>query len=307
MSNEPMIFCENLVKLYKIGDIEVMALQGLDLAVEKGEMLAIIGNSGSGKSTLMNIIGGLDRPTAGKIHVNGTDLLKLSDKEMMHYMRETIGFVWQNTARNMIPYLNALDNVKLVMQMAGKLDVNRANMLLETVGLAHRKKNKMHELSGGEQQRVAIAIALANSPEILLADEPTGAVDTKTTAQIMNLFHTVNTEFGITTIIVTHDRQLSHMVPRVVTISDGRIGTEFIRREEIDMESDEIMNATAGHDQGSHVEYGFIDGRKHLFLPENYLAAVGLKEKSKVRILIEGDQLILSRPEEEEARKHGKK
>jgi ABC transporter related len=307
MSNEPMIFCENLVKLYKIGDIEVMALQGLDLAVEKGEMLAIIGNSGSGKSTLMNIIGGLDRPTAGKIHVNGTDLLKLSDKEMMHYMRETIGFVWQNTARNMIPYLNALDNVKLVMQMAGKLDVNRANMLLETVGLAHRKKNKMHELSGGEQQRVAIAIALANSPEILLADEPTGAVDTKTTAQIMNLFHTVNTEFGITTIIVTHDRQLSHMVPRVVTISDGRIGTEFIRREEIDMESDEIMNATAGHDQGSHVEYGFIDGRKRLFLPENYLAAVGLKEKSKVRILIEGDQLILSRPEEEEARKHGKK
>lgn len=307
MSNEPMIFCENLVKLYKIGDIEVMALQGLDLAVEKGEMLAIIGNSGSGKSTLMNIIGGLDRPTAGKIHVNGTDLLKLSDKEMMHYMRETIGFVWQNTARNMIPYLNAIDNVKLVMQMAGKLDVNRANMLLETVGLAHRKKNKMHELSGGEQQRVAIAIALANSPEILLADEPTGAVDTKTTAQIMNLFHTVNTEFGITTVIVTHDRQLSHMVPRVVTISDGRIGTEFIRREEIDMESDEIMDATAGHDQGSHVEYGFIDGRKRLFLPENYLAAVGLKEKSKVRILIEGDQLILSRPEEEEVRKHGKK
>lgn len=293
--------------MYKIGDIEVMALQGLDLAVDKGEMLAIIGNSGSGKSTLMNIIGGLDRPTAGKIHVNGTDLLKLSDKEMMHYMRETIGFVWQNTARNMIPYLNALDNVKLVMQMAGKLDVNRANMLLETVGLAHRKKNKMHELSGGEQQRVAIAIALANSPEILLADEPTGAVDTKTTAQIMNLFHTVNTEFGITTIIVTHDRQLSHMVPRVVTISDGRIGTEFIRREEIDIESDEIMNATAGHDQGSHVEYGFIDGRKRLFLPENYLAAVGLKEKSKVRILIEGDQLILSRPEEEEARKRGKK
>ena len=293
--------------MYKIGDIEVMALQGLDLAVEKGEMLAIIGNSGSGKSTLMNIIGGLDRPTAGKIHVNGTDLLKLSDKEMMHYMRETIGFVWQNTARNMIPYLNAIDNVKLVMQMAGKLDVNRANMLLETVGLAHRKKNKMHELSGGEQQRVAIAIALANSPEILLADEPTGAVDTKTTAQIMNLFHTVNTEFGITTVIVTHDRQLSHMVPRVVTISDGRIGTEFIRREEIDMESDEIMDATAGHDQGSHVEYGFIDGRKRLFLPENYLAAVGLKEKSKVRILIEGDQLILSRPEEEEVRKHGKK
>lgn len=303
MSNEevkaPMIYCENLVKLYKIGDIEVMALQGLDLQVEEGEMLAIIGNSGSGKSTLMNIIGGLDRPTAGKIRVNGNDLLKLTDKEMMHYMRETIGFVWQNTARNMVPYLNALDNVKLIMQMAGKLDVNRANMLLEIVGLEHRKKNKMHELSGGEQQRVAIAIALANNPKILLADEPTGAVDTKTTAQLMNLFHTVNTDFGVTTIIVTHDRQLSHMVPRVVTIADGRIGTEFIRREEMDLESEEIMNATAGHDQGSHVEYGYIDGRKRLFLPENYLSAIGLKERSKVSIRIDGNRLILDKPEEE--------
>ncbi len=301
MPSEPIIFCENLVKLYKIGDIEVMALQGLDLTVEEGEMLAIIGNSGSGKSTLMNVIGGLDRPTAGKIHVNGTDLLKLSDKEMMNYMRETIGFVWQNTARNMVPYLNAIDNVKLVMQMAGKLDVNRANMLLEVVGLEHRKKNKMHELSGGEQQRVAIAIALANSPKILLADEPTGAVDTKTTAQIMNLFHTVNADLGVTTVIVTHDRQLSHMVKRVVTISDGRIGTEFIRREEMNMESDEIMNATAGHDQGSHVEYGFIDGRRRLFLPENYLSAIGLKEKSKVSIEIGDDQLILRNPEREAA------
>ncbi len=298
MPDEPIIFCENLVKLYKIGEIEVMALQGLDFSVEEGEMVAVIGNSGSGKSTLMNMIGGLDRPTAGKIRVNHTDLLKLSDKEMMQYMRETIGFVWQNTARNMIPYLNAIDNVKLIMQMSGKLDVNRANLLLETVGLAHRKKNKMHELSGGEQQRVAIAIALANQPKILLADEPTGAVDTKTTAQIMNLFHTVNTELGVTTVIVTHDRQLSHMVPRVVTISDGRIGTEFIRKEEMNMQSAEIMNATAGHDQGSHVEYGFIDGRRRLFLPENYLSAIGLKEKSKVSIQIENDTLVLRNPEE---------
>ncbi len=299
MSDNTIVYCENLVKLYKIGDIEVMALQGLDLQVEKGEMLAIIGNSGSGKSTLMNIIGGLDRPTAGKILVNGVDLLSLPDKEMMNYMRETIGFVWQNTARNMIPYLNAIDNVKLVMQMAGKLDLNRANMLLEMVGLEHRKKNKMHELSGGEQQRVAIAIALANNPKILLADEPTGAVDTKTTAQLMNLFHSVNTDLGVTTIIVTHDRQLSHMVPRVVTIADGRIGTEFIRREEMDLQSEEVMNATAGHDQGSHVEYGYIDGRRRLFLPENYMNAIGLKEKSNVSIKIENNSLILTKPDEE--------
>ena len=294
-----VVYCENLVKLYKIGDIEVMALQGLDLSVKNGEMIAIIGNSGSGKSTLMNIIGGLDRPTAGRIYVNGINLLKLDDNQMLQYMRETVGFVWQNTARNMIPYLNALDNVKLVMQMAGRIDSNRANELLEIVGLEHRKKSKMHELSGGEQQRVAIAIGLANNPKILLADEPTGAVDTKTTAQIMSVFHKLNTEMGVTVIIVTHDRQLSHMVPRVVTISDGRIGTEFIRREEIDVNSDEMLNATAGHDTGSHIEYGFIDGRRRLFIPEYYLSQAGLHEKCKVGIEVKGGKLELFRPEEE--------
>ncbi len=294
-----VVYCENLIKLYKVGDIEVMALQGLDLSVKDGEMVAIIGNSGSGKSTLMNIIGGLDRPTAGRIYVNGINLLKLDDNQMLQYMRETVGFVWQNTARNMIPYLNALDNVKLVMQMAGRLDSNRANELLEIVGLEHRKKSKMHELSGGEQQRVAIAIGLANNPRILLADEPTGAVDTKTTAQIMSVFHKLNTEMGVTVIIVTHDRQLSHMVPRVVTISDGRIGTEFIRREEIDVNSDEMMNATAGHDSGSHIEYGFIDGRRRLFIPEYYLSKVGLHEKCKVGIDVKDDRLELFKPEDE--------
>ena len=294
-----VVYCENLIKLYKVGDIEVMALQGLDLSVKDGEMVAIIGNSGSGKSTLMNIIGGLDRPTAGRIYVNGINLLKLDDNQMLQYMRETVGFVWQNTARNMIPYLNALDNVKLVMQMAGRLDSNRANELLEIVGLEHRKKSKMHELSGGEQQRVAIAIGLANNPRILLADEPTGAVDTKTTAQIMSVFHKLNTEMGVTVIIVTHDRQLSHMVPRVVTISDGRIGTEFIRREEIDVNSDEMMNATAGHDSGSHIEYGFIDGRRRLFIPEYYLSRVGLHEKCKVGIDVKDDRLELFKPEDD--------
>ncbi|MBE7067261.1 MAG: ABC transporter ATP-binding protein [Ruminococcaceae bacterium] len=292
-----MIYCENLIRLYKIGEIEVMALQGLDLTVKKGEMIAIIGNSGSGKSTLMNIIGGLAKPTAGRIYVNGINLLKLDDKLMRRYMRETVGFVWQNTARNMIPYLNAIDNIKLVMHMAGKVDEERANMLLETVGLSHRKKSKMHELSGGEQQRVAIAIALANNPSILLADEPTGAVDTKTTAQIMNLFHKLNREMGVTIVIVTHDRQLSHMVPRVVTISDGRIGTEFIRREEMDLSSSDIMNATAGHDSGTHVEYGFIDGRRRLFIPESYLNAIDVKEKEKIKMIIDGNQIILTKPE----------
>lgn len=293
-----IVYCENLIRMYKIGDNEVMALQGLDLIVEKGEFIAIIGNSGSGKSTLLNSIGGLDRPTAGRIYVNGINLLKLEPKQMSRYMRETVGFVWQNTARNMVPYLSALDNIKLVMQLSGKVDEERANMLLEEVGLAERKNSKMFELSGGEQQRVAIAIALANNPPILLADEPTGAVDTKTTAQIMELFTKLNKELGVTIIVVTHDRQLSHMVPRVVTICDGRIGTEFIRKEELSTDDTaEIMNATAGHDSGTHTEYGFIDGRHRLFIPETMLDMMDVKLKTKVAMRVEDGKLIVEKAE----------
>ena len=293
-----IVYCENLTKLYKIGDIEVMALQGLDLQIEKGEFVAIIGNSGSGKSTLMNAIGGLDRPTAGRIYVNGINLLKLDEKQMGRYMRETVGFVWQNTARNMVPYLSAIDNVKLIMQLSGKVDNSRAEMLIDAVGLSHRKNSKMFELSGGEQQRVAIAIALANDPPILLADEPTGAVDTKTTAQIMELFSKLNREMGVTVIIVTHDRQLSHMVPRVVTISDGRIGTEFIRHREMDLSNaEELLDATAGHDSGTHTEYAFVDGRRRIFIPENYLDAAGIKVKSKVAITMDGNKIVLEKAE----------
>ncbi len=295
-----IVYCENLIKLYKIGEIEVMALQGLDLMIEKGEFIAIIGNSGSGKSTLLNAIGGLDRPTAGRIYVNGINLLKLDTKQMSRYMRETVGFVWQNTARNMVPYLSAIDNIKLVMQLAGKVDEDRALMLLDEVGLADRKNSKMFELSGGEQQRVAIAIALANQPPILLADEPTGAVDTKTTAQIMDLFTRLNKELGVTVIVVTHDRQLSHMVPRVVTISDGRIGTEFIRTKEMSHSSEEMLNATAGHDSGSHTEFAFIDGRHRVFIPEAYLERAGISAKSKVAISMEGERIILEKLKLEE-------
>ncbi|MBP1587394.1 MAG: ABC transporter ATP-binding protein [Clostridia bacterium] len=290
-----IVYCENLIKLYKIGEIEVMALQGLDLMIEKGEFMAIIGNSGSGKSTLLNAIGGLDRPTAGRIYVNGINLLKLAPKQMSRYMRETVGFVWQNTARNMVPYLSAIENIKLVMQLAGKVDEARAEMLLDEVGLLNRKNSKMFELSGGEQQRVAIAIALANNPPILLADEPTGAVDTKTTAQIMELFTRLNKDLGVTVIVVTHDRQLSHMVPRVVTISDGRIGTEFIRTKEMSHDSEELLNATAGHDSGTHTEFAFIDGRHRIFIPESYLARAGITAKSKVGISMDGEKIILEK------------
>jgi ABC-type lipoprotein export system ATPase subunit len=225
-----MIVCENLVKIYKTNDIEVVALQGLDLQVDPGELIAIIGNSGSGKSTLLNMLGGLDRPSAGKLWVDGKDLLKFTDRELVKYKRETVGFVWQNNARNLIPYLTAQENVELPMMMlkGEKSRHIRAAELLDMVGLSHRRKNKLEQLSGGEQQRVAIAIALANNPKILLADEPTGAVDSRTAAQILDVFRELNSTMGLTVVIVTHDQQISRKVDRVIAIRDGRTSSEFI-------------------------------------------------------------------------------
>ncbi|GAE92030.1 cell division transporter [Gracilibacillus boraciitolerans JCM 21714] len=204
-----MITCENLMKIYKIDDeMEVMALQGLDLEVEKGEIMGIIGNSGSGKSTLLNMLGGLDRPTAGKLTVDGKDLLRLSEKDLVKYKLETVGFIWQNNARNLIPYLSAVENVELPMLLKGRHKRERAKKLLEMVGLNQQMNSKLDKLSGGEQQRVAIAISLANNPRLLLADEPTGSVDTKTANIILDLFRKLNRELNITIVIVTHDTQL---------------------------------------------------------------------------------------------------
>ena len=175
-----MIRCENLVKIYKTDEIEVVALQGLDLDVERGELMAIVGNSGSGKSTLLNMLGGLDKPSAGSLFVDGKNLLKFSDKDYMEYKRNTVGFVWQNNARNLVPYLTAAQNVELPMLLKSqRRRRERALELLDKVGLSHRRNSRLDQMSGGEQQRVAIAIALANNPRLLLADEPTGSVDTR--------------------------------------------------------------------------------------------------------------------------------
>ncbi len=226
-----MIHCENLVKIYKAADIEVVALQGLDLHIEEGELMAIIGNSGSGKSTLLNMLGGLDRPSAGNLRVDGKDLLKFKESDLVKYKRETVGFVWQNNARNLIPYLTALENVELPILLQGRRKRHRALDLLDAVGLSHRRKNKLNELSGGEQQRVAIAIALANQPRLLLADEPTGSVDTKMANQILDLFRELNRSFGLTVVIVTHDPLLAKKVDRVVAIRDGKTSSEILRRK----------------------------------------------------------------------------
>lgn len=292
-----MVVCDNLVKIYKVADIEVVALQGLDLMVEKGEFMAIIGNSGSGKSTLLNILGGLDRPSAGKVFVNGEDLLKLTDKQLVRYKRETVGFVWQNNARNLIPYLTALENVELPMLLTGRAKRQRALELLDMVGLSHRKKNKLEQLSGGEQQRVAIAIALANNPKLLLADEPTGAVDTKTASQILDVFREINSALGVTIIIVTHDRQVARKVDRVVAIRDGRTSSEFIRRKSYAEELAELSSdiGTVGRD--THEELAVLDKVGRLQIPREYLEALGLTGKNRVRVELEGDRIVIKKPD----------
>ena len=230
---EPIITCENLVKIYKVAGLEVVALQGLDMVIQRGELMGIVGASGSGKTTLLNILGGLDRPSAGRMTVDGRDLLKAPDHVLDEYRRTQVGFVWQQPARNLIPYLSAQANVELPLTIEGiglREKRNWAQELLETVGLWEHRKHRLAQLSGGQQQRVAIAVALANKPKLLLGDEPTGEVDSKTAQEILALFRKMNEQYGLTTIIVTHDPQVASAVDRVVTIRDGRTSSEAVRR-----------------------------------------------------------------------------
>lgn len=294
--NKKMIEAENLIKLYKTEEIEVLALQGLDLTVEEGELMAIIGNSGSGKSTLLNMIGGLDKPTAGKLFVDGKDLFKLTEKQMVTYKRETVGFVWQNNARNLIPYLSAKENIELAMSFnPTKTNRKSAVELLEMVNLAHRKNNVLGQLSGGEQQRVAIAIALSNNPRILLADEPTGAVDTKTSNIILDLFRELNEAMGLTIVIVTHDRQMSKKVDRVVAIRDGRTSSEFIRKKSYAEELAEIANGLQSENsqEETHEELAVVDKVGRVQLPAEYLSALGISGRSKIKVELEDGKIVL--------------
>jgi len=291
-----MIVCENLVKIYKAADLEVVALQGLDLQVDEGEMMAIIGNSGSGKSTLLNMLGGLDRPSAGKLVVDGKDLLKMTEKDLVRYKRESVGFVWQNNARNLIPYLTALENVELPILLQGRRKRMRALDLLDAVGLRHRIHNRLNQLSGGEQQRVAIAIALANNPRLLLADEPTGSVDTKMSDQILDLFRELNRSMGLTVVIVTHDMHLARKVDRVVAIRDGRTSSELIRRKTYAEELAEIEQGIR-EEEDSHIEYAIMDKAGRFQVPAAFLESIGLKDKNKVRVSLEEGRIVITPPE----------
>lgn len=290
-----MVVCENVVKIYKARDLEVFALQGLDIAIKKGELMAFVGSSGSGKSTLLNMLGGLDRPSAGTLYVNDKNLLNMTPKQLKFYKRLTVGFIWQNQARNLIPYLTAQQNVEVPMLIKGRYKAEKAKKLLELVGLSRRLDNRLDELSGGEQQRVAIAIGLANDPPLLLADEPTGSVDSKTGEELLNVFRTINETLNTTIIIVTHDPQLSEQVDRVVSIRDGKISSEMFRQNPQDLE--DAMRQGAELAEKTHLEYTVVDRWGRLQVPEDLLTELGLKEDTQNLVQIEKeDERIIIRP-----------
>lgn len=290
--SEIMVQADNLMKIYKTKDIEVVALQGLDLTVEQGELMAIIGNSGSGKSTFLNMIGGLDKPSAGKLFVDGKNLFTMTEKQLVDYKRKTVGFVWQNNGRNLFPYLTAVENVMVPMQIGSeKKCKERALELLDMVGLAHKKSNKLSQLSGGEQQRVAIAIAVANSPKLLLADEPTGSVDSKTSEYILDVFRHMNREWGQTIILVTHDVLLSKKVQRVAAIRDGKISSERILKE---THVDVLDGAAASWDEDTQDEFAVIDRAGRVQIPREFLDTMNL-EGNKVRMSIHDGRITLEK------------
>lgn len=293
-----MVECEGLVKIYKTKDIEVLALQGLELRIEEGELMAIIGNSGSGKSTFLNMIGGLDRPSAGKLFVDGKDLFKLSDQELVDYKRRTVGFVWQNNARNLLPYLTAWQNVQVPMLFqSGKKKKQRALELLDLVGLSHKKHSRLTQLSGGEQQRIAVAIALANNPKLLLADEPTGSVDAKTGAYILDVFRKINQEMNVTTVIVTHDTLLTKKVNRVVAIRDGKISSERIMKQSYLNRLQDINSFTQTEEVQD--EYAVLDRAGRLQIPREMLEKLQVSG-NRLKIGLDDQKIIIEKPEETE-------
>ena len=295
---EYIIECDNLVKIYKTDETEVMALQGLDCKVQRGELMAIIGNSGSGKSTFLNMIGGLDRPTAGRLYVDGLDLFRLSEKELVEYKRSKVGFVWQNNARNLIPYLPAWQNVQMPMLLTSRRDGRRrAEELLELVGMGHKKKSRLSEMSGGEQQRVAIAIALANEPDILLADEPTGSVDPQTATYIFDTFRRLNEELGLTVVIVTHDLGVADKVNRVVSIRDGKISSERVMKTDYAGRMADVATFDSAGNRifTKHEEFAILDRNGRVQIPSEYLGAMGI-EGNRVKLELKDGKVVVEAP-----------
>jgi ABC-type lipoprotein export system ATPase subunit len=290
---EAFISCENLVKIYSMSGVEVVALQGLDLTVQPGEIVGIVGTSGSGKTTLLNVLGGLDRPSAGKVRVGERDLLKLSDAELDSYRLSQVGFVWQQTTRNLIPYLTALENVELPMRLANSSPSQRrqqAMHLLETLGLSQRGHHLPVQLSGGEQQRTAIAVALANQPRLLLADEPTGEVDSATASEIYAALRKINELYAMSILIVSHDPNLSRYTDRVVAIRDGKTSTEMVRSERqpvIEAPEQQTSGPAAGeaaHKPQEFEELVVLDGAGRLQIPRDFLETLNIGDRVQLEL-----------------------
>jgi ABC-type lipoprotein export system ATPase subunit len=285
---DALISCDRLVRIFTADGVEVQALQGLDLLVAQGELMALVGASGSGKSTLLNILAGLDVPTAGAASVGGYDLLSMDAKARLRYRRQVVGFVWQQTARNLLPYLTAAQNVALPMQLAGRTEglrtklqrAARATELLGMLGVGYCHDRHPGQMSGGEQQRAAIAVALANNPSVILADEPTGELDSASGEQVFASFRTANEELGTTVVVVTHDHAVANAVRRTVAIRDGRTASEVVRHTEVDEHGQESVVAR---------EYATVDRAGRLQLPRDYTDALAIE--SRVLLELEPDHI----------------
>ncbi|GAB7038656.1 MULTISPECIES: ABC transporter ATP-binding protein [Catenuloplanes] len=278
------IVCDGLVRIFKTEGVEVFALQGLDLVVDRGELIAIVGASGSGKSTMLNVLSGLDVPTAGIARVAGYDLLTMSPRKRLTYRRHTVGFIWQQTARNLLPYLTARENVELPQQLARRRRGagRRASELLDMLGVGELANRRPGEMSGGQQQRVAVAVAVANNPEVLFADEPTGELDEATAAEVFGALRTINAELGVTVVVVTHDHSVSSQVRRTVQIRDGRTSAEVRRSARLTDEGVEELISE---------EYAVIDRSGRLQLPATFVDELALRER--VKLTLETDHVAV--------------
>ena len=275
--------CQDLFKAYKGAELEVVALRGIDMEIMQGEFVGIIGSSGSGKTTLLNILSGLDKPSSGQVRIGDRDLLNMSENDLVTFRREEVGFVWQSPSRNILPYLKAVENVELPMVISGKSVVERherAMDLLLALGLESKAGRYPDELSGGEQQRVAIAVALANRPGLLLADEPTGELDTRTANDVLKALQDVCADFGVTVVVVTHYAGTSIFTDRVVQIRDGRIVAELVTQASL-RRPDEFVTR----------EYLVVDRAGRMQLPLDSLNTLG----TTGRVIIDADskQIIL--------------
>ncbi|MFI5960519.1 ABC transporter ATP-binding protein, partial [Cryptosporangium sp. NPDC051539] len=283
---DSLIVCESLVRIYQTGPIEVQALQGLDLLVNRGEMIALVGASGSGKSTLLSILAGIDAPTAGHARVGTWDLLTMTRTDRVAYRRHTVGFVRQQTASNLIPYLTARQMIDLPMTAARVRPTTRKTRtqeLLHTFHLTDLADRTPTQLSGGQQMRVAIAVALANQPDVLLADEPTGELDTTTSAEVFAALRNANHTLGVTIVLVTHDPTVSEQVERTIAIRDGRTSSEVLRR-----------TATT-HDGNQHTtaeEYTVMDRAGRVQIPRDYREALHLTRR--IRLTLQTDHITIT-------------